>query len=196
MPNEAKFYDGQFLIAMPGIGDPRFEQTVIYMCAHTEEGAMGIVINRPMEDLDFATLLHRLEIVPEEKAQDIPEEVRHTPVMVGGPVEPTRGFVLHSTDYFNPQITLPVTPHVGLTATLDILHDMARGAGPRDVLIALGYAGWAPGQLESEIQQNVWLTCEADRDILFLSPIETRYEKALRKLGIDPGFLSADAGHA
>ncbi len=197
MGSSQQFYGGQFLIAMPGMMDPRFDQTVIYMCAHTEEGAMGLVINRPADDLDVGRLLVKLGIIDEAAAAiELPEALRRQPVLVGGPVEPTRGFVLHSTDYFRPEGTLPISERVGLTATLEILQDMAQGRGPEHALLALGYAGWAPGQLEGEIAQNAWLTCEADEEILFSTPLEKRYEKALAKLGIDPGFLSADAGHA
>ncbi len=197
MGSSQAFYGGQFLIAMPGMMDPRFDQTVIYMCAHTEEGAMGLVINRPADDLDVASLLVKLGIIDEAAAAiELPESLRRQSVLVGGPVEPTRGFVLHSTDYFRPEGTLPISASVGLTATLEILKDMAQGRGPEHALLALGYAGWAPGQLESEMAQNAWLTCEADEDILFHTPLEKRYEKALARLGIDPGFLSADAGHA
>ena len=158
---------------------------------------MGLVINRPADDLDLGRLLEKLGILDEgDAAIRLPEALRRQPVLVGGPVEPSRGFVLHSSDYFTPEGTLPVSSRIGLTATLDILHDMARGEGPARVLLALGYAGWSPGQLESEIRQNVWLTCEADEDILFHTPLEKRYGKALMKLGIAPGTLSSDAGHA
>ena len=191
------FYDGQFLIAMPGIGDPRFESTVIYMCAHTQEGAMGLVINKPAPDISFTSLLEQLSILKGNEGQiHVPMALRTKPVHIGGPVEPGRGFVLHSSDYYVPEGTLPVNEHISLTATLDVLKAMVSGKGPRHSLLALGYAGWGPGQLENEIQMNGWLTCEADEDILFRLPPEERYQAALARLGIDPGLLSPDAGHA
>ncbi len=192
-----EFYDGQFLIAMPGIGDPRFENTVIYMCAHTQEGAMGLVINKPAPDISFTGLLEQLDILKGGEGQiHVPMTLRTKPVHIGGPVEPGRGFVLHSSDYYVPEGTLPVNEHISLTATLDVLRAMVSGKGPRHSLLALGYAGWGPGQLENEIQMNGWLTCEADEEILFRLPPEERYEAALARLGINPGLLSPDAGHA
>ncbi len=192
-----EFYDGQFLIAMPGIGDPRFENTVIYMCAHTREGAMGLIINKPAPDISFTGLLEQLGILKGGEGQiQVPMTLRTKPVHIGGPVEPGRGFVLHSSDYYVPEGTLPVNERISLTATLDVLKAMVSGKGPRHSLLALGYAGWGPGQLENEIQMNGWLTCEADEDILFRLPPENRYEAALARLGIDPGLLSPDAGHA
>ena len=189
-------FDGQFLIAMPDIGDPRFERTVIYMCAHTSEGAMGIAVNKPSGDLSFTGLLERLDILKSDEQIRLPAELRSRPVLVGGPVEPGRGFVLHSSDYYLPEGTMPINASIGLTATLDVLRAMALGEGPRHALLALGYAGWGPGQLEMEISQNGWLTCEADEDILFGVPHGERYPKALARLGVDLGNLSPDAGHA
>ena len=192
------YLDAQFLIAMPTIGDPRFERTLIYMCAHTDEGAMGIVVNKPIEDMMLGDLLHRLGLLPPEETNSIhlPQELYRQPVFTGGPVEPGRGFVLHSMDYHLEDGTLDVDGRVGLTASLDILHDLVRGRGPRQLLLALGYAGWAPGQLEAELMQNAWLTCPADTEILFDLAPEERYAAALRKIGIDPGSLSAATGHA
>ena len=192
------YLDAHFLIAMPAIGDPRFERTLIYMCAHTDEGAMGIIVNKPMEDLRLGDLLYRLGLLPPDASASIhlPHEVYRQPVFTGGPVEPGRGFVLHSTDYLLEDGTLEVDGHVGLTASLDILHDLVQGRGPAQMLLALGYAGWAPGQLEAELAENAWLTCPADTEILFSRPPEERYAAALRKIGIDPGSLSAATGHA
>ncbi len=193
-----RYLEGQFLIAMPAIGDPRFERTVIYMCAHTDEGAMGLIINKPMEDLQLGDLLYRLGLLPPEETNSIhlPHELYRQPVFTGGPVEPGRGFVLHTLDYVLPEGTLEVDGAVGLTASLDILHDLVQGRGPEKLMLALGYAGWAPGQLEAELAQNAWLTCPADMDIMFALPPEERYAAALMKIGIDPGSLSSAAGHA
>ncbi len=188
--------EGHFLIAMPNIGDPRFERAVIYMCAHTGQGAMGLIINHRARGLDFATLLEQLGILSGEEQIRLPETLRAKPVLIGGPVEPARGFVLHSADYHLPDGTLNVTGSIALTATMDILQAMAAGAGPSQALLALGYAGWSAGQLEAELAANGWLTCEADEDILFDTPMEERYEKALARLGVDLGNLSPGAGHA
>ncbi len=192
------YLHGQFLIAMPGMGDPRFERALIYMCAHTEDGAMGLIVNKPMDELLLGDLLHRLGLLPPEESNSIhmPQALYRQPVFTGGPVEPGRGFVLHSADYVLEEGTLEVDGQVGLTASLDILHDVVRGRGPRHLMLALGYAGWAPGQLEGELLENAWLTAPADMDILFHTPPEERYAAALRKIGIDPGSLTASSGHA
>ncbi len=192
------YLDGQFLIAMPGMGDPRFERAVIYMCAHTGEGAMGLVINRPMQDMLLGDLLHRLGLLPPEETNAIhmPRPLYNQPVFYGGPVEPGRGFVLHTTDYLLSDGTLRVDSFIGLTASLDILHDVVQGRGPQKLMLALGYAGWAPGQLESELMENAWLTAPGDEDIIFHLPPEERYAAALKSIGIDPANLSAASGHA
>ncbi len=192
----AEHLEGQMLIAMPGIGDPRFERTVIFMCAHSAEGAMGLVINKPADDLTFIDLLDRLSIIPEDQQIRLPEEIAHMNVQFGGPVETGRGFVLHTTDYFIADSTLPIDDRIGLTATLDILRAIAEGEGPRRALLALGYAGWGPGQLENELQHNGWLHCESDETLLFGCDLESRYTNALRKIGIDISMLSSEAGHA
>ncbi len=192
----ADHLEGQMLIAMPGIGDPRFERTVIFMCAHSAEGAMGLVINKPADDLTFVDLLDRLSIIPEEEQIRIPDEIAHKHIQFGGPVETGRGFVLHTTDYYIADSTMPIDDRIGLTATLDILRAIANGEGPRQALLALGYAGWEPGQLENELQLNGWLHCEADETLLFGSDLESRYDSALRKIGIDISMLSSEAGHA
>ena len=188
--------DGQLLIAMPGMSDPRFDRSVIYMCVHSENGAMGIIVNKAAPMMNFGDLISRLDILPELSASEVPEEVMAMAVLFGGPVEPGRGFVLHTSDYFSNDSSLPVSENIALTATIDILRAMAKGQGPQRALLALGYSGWAPGQLEDEIQRNGWLHCAADEDLLFGTEQETKYALALRKLGIDPGMLSSDAGHA
>jgi putative transcriptional regulator len=190
------FLDGQMLVAMPGMLDDRFARTVIYLCAHSQEGAMGIVINRPASDLSMPDLLVQLDIIPEQEAIRLPIRVGRMPVLMGGPVETSRGFVLHSPDFFIDQSTLPIDESICLTATVDILRAIAKGEGPENAVLALGYAGWSAGQLETEIQSNGWLHCPADLDLVFHSTAETRYERALRKIGIDPAMLSSDAGHA
>jgi putative transcriptional regulator len=193
---DSGYLDGQFLVAMPGMADDRFTRAVIYVCAHSAEGAMGIVLNRPAADLNFPDLLVQLEIVPESERIRLPQRVGRMQVLMGGPVETSRGFVLHSPDFYIDQSTLPIDDRVCLTATIDILRAIARGEGPENAVLALGYAGWGAGQLESEIQANGWLNCPADSELIFSGSVDTRYETALRKIGIDPGMLSMDAGHA
>ncbi|PKQ06612.1 MAG: hypothetical protein CVT72_06000 [Alphaproteobacteria bacterium HGW-Alphaproteobacteria-11] len=190
-PGDDGFLEGKMLIAMPSIGDTRFERTLIYMCVHNPDGAMGIVVNKLAPNITFPDLLERLSIAMPDAAERIT-----CPVLVGGPVEMGRGFVLHTQDYFSEESTLPVDEDVGLTASVDILRAMAGGRGPRHALLALGYAGWAPGQLDAEIQSNGWLHCDPDPELLFGLDIETKYHKALAKLGVDISLLSGDAGHA
>lgn len=192
----SSYLDGQMLIAMPSIGDPRFERSLIYLCAHSENGAMGIMVNKKSPMISFADLLDRLDVIPESERINLPLDIRDLQVQFGGPVEPARGFVLHTSDYFSNDTTLPIDDRVALTATLDILRAIAGGQGPRRVLLALGYAGWGPGQLESEIHHNGWLHCAADEDLLFDSDLDAKYTSALAKIGVDPSMLSAEAGHA
>lgn len=194
-PSDSGYLDGQLLLAMPGMTDDRFTRTVIYLCAHSEEGAMGLVVNKPASDLSLPDLLVQLDIIPESDLIRLPSSVGRMPVLMGGPVETSRGFVLHSPDFFIDQSTLPIDDSICLTATVDILRAIARGEGPRRAVLALGYAGWSAGQLESEIQANGWLHCPADPDLLFHAATETRYERALAKLGVDPAMLSSEAGH-
>ena len=182
------YLTGQFLIAMPTMGDPRFERSVIYMCAHSADGAMGLVVNRVASEIDFPELLDQLEI----KTDGIKNPI---PVLTGGPVETGRGFVLHSMDY-SQDSTLKVTDEVGLTATVDILRAIAEGEGPAKSLLTLGYAGWSSGQLDNEIQANGWLNVTSDTSILFDEDLNSKWDRAVRKVGIDPSFLSAEAGHA
>jgi len=190
------YLDGQMLIAMPAMADERFARSVIYVCAHSNEGAMGIVINQPAQNIKFPDLLVQLEVIPASERIQLPNQAETVKVLKGGPVETGRGFVLHSADFFIENSTLPIDNGVCLTATLDILKAIARGAGPHNAILALGYAGWAPGQLEQEIQQNGWLHCPADSDLIFGTDIEHKYERALRKIGIDLAMLSSEAGHA
>jgi len=190
------YLDGQLLIAMPSMSDPRFERSVIYMCAHSEQGAMGIIINKTTPMISFGDLLAQLDITGSEAAIEPPPELSGMPVLFGGPVEQGRGFVLHTIDYFTADSSLPVAGNIALTATIDILRAMAKGEGPERAVLALGYSGWAPGQLENEIQHNGWLTCAADEELLFGLDYAERYAAALKKLKIDPGMLSSDAGHA
>ncbi|MBI2235990.1 MAG: YqgE/AlgH family protein [Magnetospirillum sp.] len=188
MQKSLGYLAGQVLIAMPQMQDPRFSRTVVYLCAHTADGAMGIVINRPFNGLSFGELLDQLEIEPTAKCGDIR-------VHFGGPVEGGRGFVLHSTDYLQ-ETTMMVDDKVALTATVDVLKAMAEGQGPRRSLLALGYAGWGSGQLDAEIRDNAWLNVPADDELLYNGDLDHKWELAIHKLGIDFGSLSGDAGHA
>jgi len=190
------YLDGQLLIAMPVMSDPRFARSVIYMCAHSEDGAMGLIINQRASHISFPDLLERLGIISENDETAITDEVGRMSIHVGGPVETGRGFVLHSSDYFAEDSTLPIEDGVCLTATIDILKAIAAGNGPDRAILALGYAGWSPGQLESEIQANGWLSCPADPDIVFDPNLEAKYARALAKIGIDPSHLVSDVGHA
>lgn len=182
------YMTGQLLIAMPGMRDERFAKSVIYMCAHTDEGAMGLVLNQVIDSLSFRQLLGQLGIEDDRSKGD-------HPVHFGGPVEAGRGFVLHTADY-KQDATLEVDETIALTATIDILKAIARGHGPRKSLLALGYAGWGPGQLDSEIRQNGWLQVPADAEIIFDTENGSKWERAIQKLGIDPRMLSDTAGHA
>jgi putative transcriptional regulator len=190
------YLDGRLLIAMPVMGDPRFERSVIYLCAHSSEGAMGIIVNHPAGSIDFPELLVQLDIIKKSDQIKLPENAESMQVLKGGPVDTGRGFVLHSSDFFIDNATLRIDDDISLTATVDILKAIARGRGPKHAILALGYAGWAPGQLENEIQCNGWLHCDADAELIFGSDTDEKYGRALRKIGIDPGMLSNEAGHA
>lgn len=190
------YLDGQILVAMPVMDDPRFERSVIYLCAHSPEGAMGIIVNRPAGSIDFPGLLVQLDIIKRSDQIKLPETAESMKVLRGGPVDTGRGFVLHSSDFFIEDATLQIDNGVCLTATVDILRAIAKGSGPKHAILALGYAGWAAGQLENEIQRNGWLHCDADADLIFGADADEKYMRALRKIGIDPGMLSAEAGHA
>jgi len=186
---EGQFLAGQLLIAMPGIGDPRFERALILICAHDGQHAMGVTLNRPVEGLTVPDLLDRLDIGTEIKA---PADL----VLLGGPVERERGFVLHTDDYQS-ESSLEIGAGLALTPTRDALEAMAAASGqPRRSLLALGYAGWGAGQLETEIRENVWLTCEADEALVFDGDHDHKWSKALAKLGVDPDWLGAAVGRA
>jgi putative transcriptional regulator len=195
-PPKRGYLDGQMLIAMPALRDERFARSLIYICAHSSDGAMGIVVNQPAANVNFPDLLVQLEVIPAKDLIQLPSSAGTVKVLKGGPVETGRGFVLHSADFFIENSTLPIDDGICLTATLDILKAIARGKGPESAVLALGYAGWAPGQLETEIQENGWLNCDADTNLIFGTDIEHKYERALKKLGVDLGMLSSDAGHA
>lgn len=188
------FLDDQFLIAMPGMKDDRFLRSVIYICAHTDEGAMGLIINQTQQML-FPDLLVQLGIMDEQEAIRLPPKARDFVVRNGGPVDRSRGFVLHSADY-RVESSLPVSDDICLTATVDILRAISAGRGPRNALMALGYAGWGAGQLENEIAQNGWLTCPADQAMLFDGDMERKYDRILASIGVDLAHLSQNAGHA
>ncbi len=190
------YLDGQFLIAMPGMQDSRFARTVVYVCAHSADGAMGIMVNQPAPQITFRDLLVQLGIIPEGPEIRLPDTADGMRVHRGGPVETGRGFVLHTADYFIENSTLPIDEQVCLTATLEILKAIAVGTGPQKAMLALGYAGWAPGQLESEIQANGWLNCPATPELIFDANTEAKYERALAMIGIDSSRLSGEAGHA
>ena len=190
------YLDGQMLIAMPSMGDERFSRSVIYVCAHSTEGAMGIIVNQPASHISFADLLVQLDVIPAADLIQLPSQAGGVKVLKGGPVDTQRGFVLHSSDFFIENSTLPIDDGICLTATLDILKAIARGEGPKSALLALGYAGWAPGQLETEIQENGWLHCTADPELIFGPDTDGKYAQALKKIGIDLGMLSSESGHA
>lgn len=197
MPHLSEGYlEGQLLVAMPMMADSRFARSVIFLCAHSADGAMGIVVNKLVPEIQFRELLVQLEIVESPEGVGLPSAVDAIRVHRGGPVETGRGFVLHSSDFFLENATLPIADGVCLTATLEILRAISAGRGPSRALLALGYAGWAPGQLESEIQANGWLHGPADKAILFDADIDSKYERALAKIGVHAGMLSTDAGHA
>lgn len=180
---------GKLLIAMPGMGDPRFDHSVIYLCSHSDDGAMGLIVNKPA-DLRIKALLSQLNI-----ACEIPV-VGERLVRFGGPVETSRGFVLHSSDYEANLHSMPVKSGFSMTATLDILEDIAAGRGPAEAMLMLGYSGWGPGQLEDEISMNGWLTTDASPELVFQVADDEKWEAALATLGVDPLTLSASAGHA
>ena len=186
--HKPQYLTGQLLIAMPAMPDQRFQRSVIYICAHNPDGAMGLVVNRLIDSLTFSSLLSQLGVEAEGGPADMP-------VHFGGPVESSRGFVLHSSDYLQDS-TLVIDDDIALTATIDVLKAIARGAGPRHRVLALGYAGWAPGQLDAEIQANGWLLVPADLDLVFGGENDAKWQRAIAKIGIDLSLLSSEAGHA
>jgi putative transcriptional regulator len=179
---------GQLLVAMPHMADSRFARTVVYLCAHSAEGAMGLVVNRLIDSLSFHSLLDQLGLEANGEALEMP-------VHFGGPVESSRGFVLHSADYIQDS-TLVIDEDIALTATIDVLKAIASGAGPRQRVLALGYAGWGAGQLDAEIQANGWLMVPADHELVFGVDNDTKWERSMAKIGIDLSLLSTEAGHA
>ncbi len=185
---ERSHLTGQLLVAMPSMPDPRFARSVIYLCAHSPDGAMGLIVNKLLDRVSFAEIARQVGIEADEIAVEMP-------VHFGGPVETGRGCVLHSTDYVQ-EPTLVIDGDFALTATVDMLKVIAAGGGPRRRLLALGYAGWAPGQLDSELQANGWLVVPADPDLVFAADNDTKWNRALAKLGIDPSLLSIHMGHA
>jgi len=182
------YLTGQLLVAMPAMEDSRFQRSVIYLCLHNAEGAMGLVINQLVDSLTFDELLDQLDLGEPDPTQEIR-------IHFGGPVESGRGFVLHSTDY-QQETTVDMENGIGLTATIDILRDIARGDGPQAQLLALGYAGWGPGQLDAEIQDNAWLNVPADPSLVFNSRLDEKWDQAIARLGVDPSLLSSQAGRA
>lgn len=186
---EAQHLDGKLLIAMPSMGDPRFNRSVVYLCAHSDDGAMGLIVNKPAADLHFGDLLEQLNIKADRPIEAID-------VHYGGPVEHGRGFVLHSRDYEAADATLNVNDMFGMTATLDILEDISQGHGPESCLLALGYAGWGPGQLEDEIRDNGWLIADANQKLVFSGDHDGKWTAAMEAVGIDPRMLSSEGGSA
>ena len=184
------YLSGQLLIAMPQMTDPRFEHSVVYMCAHNADGAMGLVVNKLVDAMSFTELLRQMEL--EIESDNLDDQIQ---VHFGGPVESARGFVLHSTDYVS-EATMRVDDSFSMTATIDVLRSIARGSGPGQAIFALGYAGWAPGQLDTEIQSNGWLNVAADQDLVFGREHDIKWTQAVAKVGVDPSFLSSEAGHA
>ncbi len=191
---ERGFLDGQFLIAMPGMADANFARTVVYICAHSDDGAMGFVINRAQQ-LSFSDVLLHLDLVGEDEVIRLPGTTLDFPIRSGGPVESGRGFVLHSDDYLS-ESSIPVSDDICLTATLDIVRAISRGRGPQRGLMMLGYAGWGAGQIEHEIGANGWLSCPAQEELIFDTNLDSKYERALGLMGITPAMLSTEAGHA
>jgi len=182
------YLTGQFLLAMPHMQDPRFEKVVIYVCGHDANGAMGLIINKYLGDFTLKGLLEYLNLPQETIKRDLP-------IYFGGPVDTGRGFVLHSDDFRHPGTVL-LAHRIALTATVDALQSIAKGAGPKDCLLAMGYVGWEAGQLDAELHSSRWLQMEADPDILFHTPVEKKWEKAIEKFGISPESLSEDFGQA
>lgn len=187
---------GQFLVSMPDMGDERFKNTVVYVVGHSDEGAMGLVVNQPHEDMRFADILEELKLGEHDEIIRLPHRVRDLSVLRGGPVERGRGFVLHTPDYFRDGNSYNVSPQICLTATLDVLRAIAFGNAPSKALFALGYCGWSPGQLEGEILGNGWLTVPFSEPLLFETPVGDRYDAALNQLGITRASLSSTAGRA
>ncbi len=199
---KATYLDGQLLLAMPSMTDPRFDRSVIYICSHTEEGAMGIVVNSRAANIDFSGLLDQLSVTygSEQQSSEIfssrvVEAEEEVILHAGGPVEIGRGFILHTADYVQ-ESTMVISETVALTATIDILAAIAQGTGPENYIVALGYTGWGEGQLEQEINRNSWLNIEADEELLFRTDLDLKWARAMAKLGVDITMLSMNAGNA
>jgi putative transcriptional regulator len=189
-PADTEFLSGRLLIAMPGIGDPRFERSVVFLCAHDEEHAIGLAVNRPLDGLTLESLFEKIGV-------DRPiRRVADEPVLMGGPVERERGFVLHTDDYLCDGVSMPVKDGLALTTTKDVLQALTGEAAPRRAFLALGYAGWGPGQLEREVRESAWLVCDADETLLFGDDHEHKWSQALEKLGISPAMLAMEGGRA
>lgn len=189
-PHETQgFLLGKLLVALPGMPDPRFEKSVIFMCAHSQEGAMGLIVNKPFEGLTFREMIAKLDI-------EVTAATPDPPILFGGPVGTGQGFVLHSSEYRGNEATMKVTSEISLTATVDILRAIAHGSGPKHALFALGYAGWGAGQIEGEMASNGWIPCEADQRIVFGTDCESKWKAALATLGADITGLSSEAGRA
>ena len=189
LANSDGFLTGKLLIAMPGMSDPRFEKSVIFMCSHSAQGALGLIVNKPIEGLPFRELMSKMDI-------PVSDATPRTTVMFGGPVDTDRGYVLHSNERSNSPSTLPVTEQIALTPTIDILRAIARGEGPQQFLFALGYAGWGSGQIEDEIAANGWVHCDSDSGIVFQNDVSSKWVLAFAKLGAKISGLSSDVGHA
>ena len=187
---ENHFLTGKLLIAMPAMGDPRFARSVIYICAHNADGALGLIINKKMSTPSFLEILDQLEI---SNAMDAKNKIHD--VYFGGPVETERGFILHSLEYNSPH-TLVINHEVGMTASIEIIKELAAGTGPTKSLLALGYAGWGAGQLDGEIQENAWLSVDPDPDLIFNENVNIKWDKALEKVGVSAALLSSESGHA
>lgn len=190
------YLNGQLLIAMPTMQDPRFARSVVYMCTHTKDGAMGLIINQRANNISFPELLVQARIVKEGSEHSVPPAVQAMHVHVGGPVETGRGFVLHTAEFQGKDSTVSIDETMSLTATIDILRAIAKGRGPVRSLLALGCAGWSAGQLEREMQANGWLHCSSDPDLVFDPALERKYERALARIGVNPSHLVSQAGHA
>ncbi|SRR5579883_1393556 len=193
---DSSYLSGKLLLAMPGMGDERFSEAVIHVCLHSEAGAMGVIINRPIMGVDISDLLSQLDVTKGGEERDLEPIARRLSILQGGPVESKRGFILHSSDFSCANTTQPITEGISLTATLDILKAMVEGTGPRKALLILGYAGWAAGQLEKEIQSNVWLHCPATPELVFDTAASKKYARALKEIGVDLINLSRESGHA
>jgi putative transcriptional regulator len=185
--------EGKMLIAMPSLQGGHFMQSVVFLCAHSKQGAMGLIVNKAAPLMFFSDMLEKVAL--KQPLETIPGDVLRLPVRLGGPVEQFRGFVLHSNEYDGDVSSLNIQGGYKLTATIDILAAIAEGRGPLQRIVALGYSGWAPGQLESELQNNGWLYCDADADLIFSEMLDSKYSKALKKIGVDPRMLSSDVGH-